>query len=316
MSTSSDSVRDDSTRAGTPYGRRPAPADARPVVVASWTLTVLVSAFPAIVSTLIWGRVPPWMWIAQVAVAFAVLIAGFAWRALRPVRPFAVVMAVLALALAALPLLDLAWMPMQALFGATAFDAHMQPEQTAKLVVSVVMIGTLFALGYRRRSMFLALGHLTAPITPVRVLGFPKADSWRRFGLIWGFGIAGTLALVQYLLMRPTAADFGAILPMVPSILFYAALNALNEEVTYRVPMLTSLEPAIGSTQALWQAATFFGIAHYFGIPGGPLGAALSVFMGWILSKAMIETRGLFWAWWIHFLSDVAIFVFLATALV
>jgi hypothetical protein len=38
--------------------------------------------------------------------------------------------------------------------------------------------------------------------------------------------------------------------------------------------------------------------------------------MGLILGKAMLETRGLFWAWWIHFLSDVAIFSFLALALV
>ena len=29
----------------------------------------------------------------------------------------------------------------------------------------------------------------------------------------------------------------------------------------------------------------------------------------------MVETRGLFWTWWIHFLSDVAIFAFLAMAL-
>ncbi len=45
------------------------------------------------------------------------------------------------------------------------------------------------------------------------------------------------------------------------------------------------------------------------------VGAAASVFMGWILSKAMLETRGLFWAWFIHFLSDVAIFSSLAIAL-
>jgi len=30
----------------------------------------------------------------------------------------------------------------------------------------------------------------------------------------------------------------------------------------------------------------------------------------------MVETRGLFWAWWIHFLSDVAIFFFIAVTLI
>jgi ABC-type antimicrobial peptide transport system permease subunit len=85
--------------------------------------------------------------------------------------------------------------------------------------------------------------------------------------------------------------------------------------MTYRAPMLATLEPVVGGRNALWQSAVFFGVAHYFGIPGGLIGAALSIFMGWILSKAMLETRGLFWAWWIHFLSDVVIFTFVAVGL-
>ncbi len=104
--------------------------------------------------------------------------------------------------------------------------------------------------------------------------------------------------------------------PILPSILFYAALNSFNEEITYRSPMLATLEPVGGSRQALWMAAYFFGIAHYFGTPGGIAGGILSIFMGWILGKGMLETRGLFWTWWIHFLSDIAIFLFIAIALV
>ena len=42
---------------------------------------------------------------------------------------------------------------------------------------------------------------------------------------------------------------------------------------------------------------------------------AVAIFMGWILGKAL-ETRGVFWAWWIHFLSDLVIFVFIALTLV
>ncbi len=106
------------------------------------------------------------------------------------------------------------------------------------------------------------------------------------------------------------------VLPILPSILFYAGLNAFNEEITYRAPLLATLEPVGGSQHALWMAAYFFGISHYFGTPGGIVGGIASIFMGWILSKAMLETRGLFWAWWIHFLSDVAIFTFLSMALI
>lgn len=122
--------------------------------------------------------------------------------------------------------------------------------------------------------------------------------------------------MVEIAIMRPDASQWRALLPMIPSILVYAALNAFSEEMTYRAPLLATLEPAVGSGHALWQTAVFFGVAHYFGVPGGLIGAALSIFMGWILSKAMLETRGLFWSWWIHFLSDVVIFCFIGMALV
>jgi hypothetical protein len=191
----------------------------------------------------------------------------------------------------------------------------MQAEQIGKLTLALLMIGFMLILGYRRRDFFLARGDLNAPIEPVRWLGFPKPDPWPRFGLQWGFYLAGALALFQYIALRPSLDQLLQVVPVLPSILFYAALNAFNEEMTYRSPMLTTLEPVGGSKQALWMAAYFFGIAHYFGTPGGLLGGVLSIFMGWILGKGMVETRGLFWTWWIHFLADIAIFTFMTAAI-
>jgi uncharacterized protein len=34
----------------------------------------------------------------------------------------------------------------------------------------------------------------------------------------------------------------------------------------------------------------------------------LAGFLGWLLAKSIVETRGIFWAWFIHFLQDVIIF--------
>jgi uncharacterized protein len=31
-------------------------------------------------------------------------------------------------------------------------------------------------------------------------------------------------------------------------------------------------------------------------------------FLAWLLGKSMLETKGLFWAWFIHFLPDAVIF--------
>lgn len=120
---------------------------------------------------------------------------------------------------------------------------------------------------------------------------------------------------MQYLSLRPGSDLMLKVVPILPSILFYAALNAFNEEITFRSPMLATLEPISGSKHALWLSAYFFGFAHYFGTPGGLVGGTLSIFMGWILGKGMLETRGFFWTWWIHFLSDIVIFSFLTVAL-
>ena len=242
-------------------------------------------------------------------------LAAVFWKALRPLRNFFVIMLVFFGLARLLPLVDFTIPALQRLFGGSVFDVRMQAEQTGKLVVSLLMIAALLVLGYKRRQFFLARGDLGTPMQPVALLGFPKPDPWYRFALQWGVYIAAALAVFQYLGLRPSGDLALKTLPLLPSILFYAALNAFNEEMTYRAPMLATLEPLAGSHQSLWMAAYFFGIAHYFGTPGGLLGGFLSIFMGWILGKAMLETRGLFWAWWIHFLSDVVIFTFLSMAL-
>jgi hypothetical protein len=296
--------------------RRPAPSSSKDVIRLAWTVVLLISAVPAVLSTELTGDSPPWLPAAQIGVLIAVLLGGLVWPVARALRRFALAMIALLLLLEMLARLDLTWMPLQSLFGGTAFDARMQAEQTGKFLVTLTMIGVLLLLGYRRRDFFLAVGDFRAPMRPVRLLGFPRPDPWWRFGLQWSVYIAGALALALFLTRQPGGGAFAAIVPMLPAILFYAACNAVHEELTYRAPMLATLEPVQGSTQALWQSAAFFGIAHYFGTPGGLLGAGLSVFMGWLLGKAMVETRGLFWAWWIHFLSDVVIFTFMAADLV
>ncbi len=294
---------------------RPAPASGTGTIWVAWTTTLLVSTVPAILWTELTGSAPAWLSIAQIAVPVILFVVTLASVRMRPLWRFSLVTCLLLVLIGAMPAVNLTLPWLQTVFGATVFDARMQAEQTVKLVAAMLMIAALLLLGLKPSQFFLRLGSLTAPIRPVPILGFPKADSWRRFGLIWGFGIAAALGVVQYFIARPTGSEFASIVPMIPSIIFYAALNAFSEEMTYRAPMLATLEPAVGSSQALWQTAVLFGVAHYFGTPGGLMGAVLSIFMGWILGKAMLETRGLFWAWWIHFLSDVVIFVFIALAL-
>lgn len=174
------------------------------------------------------------------------------------------------------------------------------------------MIGVMLVLGYRRADFFLTRGRLDAPIEPVKWLGFPKPDPWTRFGGQWAIYIS--LGLLAFLLIgsRPSAEAFVRAAPLLPAVLLFAVMNAFNEEMTYRATLLAGLEPVIGARQALWNAALFFGLGHYFGVPYGVVGAIMASFLGWMLGKAMLETRGLFWAWFIHFVQDVLIFAFMA----
>lgn len=75
---------------------------------------------------------------------------------------------------------------------------------------------------------------------------------------------------------------------------------------------LSVLVPVIGKQQALMITAGFLGLGHFYGVPNGVPGALLSGFLGWFLGKSLLETKGFFWAWLIHFLPDAIIFTFYA----
>jgi membrane protease YdiL (CAAX protease family) len=111
---------------------------------------------------------------------------------------------------------------------------------------------------------------------------------------------------------HPSLSDFLQALPLLPVALFIAVINAFNEEFTLRAAPLSQLWATLGKQQALMITTAFFGLGHFYGIPSGVLGVLLSSFLGWFLGKSMLETRGFFWAWLIHFLPDAFIFTFLA----
>lgn len=192
------------------------------------------------------------------------------------------------------------------------FSRELLGIQVGRLLVSLTLIGVMVMIGWKRKDFFLVPGKLDAPIQPVRWLGFPKSDPWTQFGGQWAAYI--TLGTLVFLILagRPSFNQIWLTLPFLPIVLLGAVLNAFNEELTYRSSLLASLEPVIGPRSALLISSVFFGSAHYYGVPYGVIGVLMATFLGWILGKAMLETRGFFWAWFIHFLQDLVIFFFLA----
>jgi len=89
-------------------------------------------------------------------------------------------------------------------------------------------------------------------------------------------------------------------------------MNSFYEEISYRAALLAPIHRILGKTHSALLAAAFFGIGHFYGVPYGLLGVAFTGFFGWILARSMLETKGLFWPWFIHMIADTVIFSFMA----
>jgi len=107
-------------------------------------------------------------------------------------------------------------------------------------------------------------------------------------------------------------SQFIQVIPLIPVAILIAAINAFNEEFTLRAAPLSELWKEIGKKQSLLIITVYFGLGHFYGVPSGIIGVILSAFLGWFLGKSLLETKGFFWAWFIHFLPDIIIFTFYA----
>jgi hypothetical protein len=192
-----------------------------------------------------------------------------------------------------------------------SFDVFMPVEQGLKLLVTLVVIGALFALKRDRRAFFLAKGDPGAPAAPVRWMGVGEGTRWSMLGPVLSVAITGGTLAFLVLSGTPSPEVLTRAIPSIPIVLACAALNALNEEITCKAGFLAVLLEPVGARNALRMVAAYFGLAHFYGVPYGIVGVVLAWFLGWILARSMLETRGLWWAWWIHFLQDVVIFGFL-----
>lgn len=283
------------------------------ILITAWTTILVLSLFKIVLQEIFDYPVSENL---QYGIMAAVVIAGFGltlvWGSVRPLRPFFGLFMVLAGAqwlvytrLDRLPIYQ-RWL------HSPSFGASLLSEQSLNLIVALIIIAYLFIVKKKRQAFFLAVGDIAAPAEPVRWLGVPGGTSWKRFGSILAVCLSlGTLAFL--VIAAPPPLDSALrLLPFLPAVLLAAAVNAFYEEMTYKASFLSVLVDPAGKRQALLLMAAFFGIWHYYGIPYGIIGVLMATFLGWLLGKSMLETGGLFWAWFLHFLQDVLIFAFLA----
>jgi hypothetical protein len=283
-------------------------------IIAAWIVVLLTSALPKVILQEVFGQTVSGdlQAIMSLGVLFIALLATLICQPLRGLRFFLVLFAVL---------VGSQWLVYNRIdqlsfyrtwLGNSSFSVYMLAEQSLNLLVTLVMIAALFLLKKKRPDFYLTRGDTAAPVEPVRWLGVKQGERWNKFGVILTIYISlGTLAFL-IIAGRPPLDIVVQALPFLPAILLTAALNAFNEEVTYKASFLSVLENPVGARQALYMVALYFGIGHFYGVPYGVVGVILATFLGWILAKSMQETHGLFWAWFIHFWQDVWIFSFLA----
>ncbi len=98
---------------------------------------------------------------------------------------------------------------------------------------------------------------------PVRRLGIRGGESWRTFAWIFAL-VAGFGVLLPTLLsIRVSGETMGRAVPLLPSVLFFAAVNALTEEIYFRASFLSTLHDVVGKTHTLLLTSVYFGLAHW-----------------------------------------------------
>ena len=184
------------------------------------------------------------------------------------------------------------------------------------LYQSITLLGTmvfLFALWLTKRNTFQAYfrkGNLSADILPEPLIGIkPKAsENWIHLGRNFSIIISGVTAIVIYFqLIGGNGISIGTMASILPFSIVFALSNSFVEESITRLGIVVVLKNVLKDRTIPLVSALLFGSVHYWGSPGGILGVLVAGFLGWFLTKSILETKGVFWAWWIHFLQDVII---------
>ncbi|TVP86099.1 MAG: CPBP family intramembrane metalloprotease [Acholeplasmataceae bacterium] len=180
-----------------------------------------------------------------------------------------------------------------------------------KIIQVIPVTVALLVLFKGPKEAYLAKGDLTVKVEEIKWLGIRKHRfSWGRLAVISGLLISlGTILLTIITVTGASVQpDFSRLPVLFPLILALALFNSLCEGIVYRSTVLSSLTNILPKNHLMLVAAALFGIAHFYGAPGGIIGVVMSGLLGWYMCRSMYETKGFASSWIIHFMQDVVIF--------
>lgn len=286
--------------------------DNRPLLLAAWGI-VLAITLPEILLRGFMQLDIAWITPARIGLLAVLLALTLVWRPLHPLRGFTGILLVIYgvegwFFLTALPQTG----AYQALFGG---DTHLAflGERLLRIGATIVMLLVLLVSGLKRRDFFLAVGDLKARAEPDRFIRIPpRPEPWSIFGRNYALISVGLLLAFMVPAMQPTLSTLSAGLVLFAALC--AGLNAFAEEFLYRSALLPQVLSVFPPSSAILLVAGWFGLGHFFGVPAGITGVLITAVGGWFFAKSMVETRGMGWAWFLHFLADFTVYliVFLA----
>ena len=194
------------------------------------------------------------------------------------------------------------------------FSPIINQQLSYQLVTLLLAVVMLMVFSYSRKKVFKTYfqkGDSNKRFQPAPYFGIkPKPDeTWKKAGIEWAVVISLVTIIVIYfqLFGEKSTPSLVGIVEVLPLSILVALVNSFVEESICRVGVIVALKGVYEDGKIAIVSGLLFGSVHYFGTPGGFTGAIVSGFLGWFLAKSMLETKGIFWAWLIHFLQDIII---------
>lgn len=250
--------------------------------------------------------------IAQVLVLVAAAVVVSASSRLRVLSGFLLTLAVLRLGWSVIAPILTELMPVQRLTDNLDWGPKIFVTRFLNVAGAFLMLTTFIGRRITRDDLFLRVGDLNAAVRPERILWFRSPLRWWHLGPLIVLIFALSMIAFLFAHLRPNFWQLTQHWQLFPWAIATAALNAANEEFQFRCVPLAHLRRVLPLHEGACLTAVFFGLAHYFGQPSGWLGVLMATIAGFIWAKSMAETRGVGWAFAIHFVQDLLIVYFLA----
>jgi hypothetical protein len=283
----------------------------RSTLYLAWAIVLLLTV-PEIILRAFLRVDTSWMLVGRIGLLAGSFVLTFVWPLIRPLRGMLVVFLVIYVVEA---WLFLTAVPQSQVYrDVVGGDPNLAffAERVMRLGAVVVMFVVLLLMGFRPHDLYLAVGDLRATATATRLKIPHKPEPWTTFGRNYAIISVGLLLFFLIPALQPSLAEFSVGLLLFAAIC--AAMNSFAEEFLYRAALIPQVLPLFGKGATLMLVPAWFGLAHYFGVPNGLTGVLLAGVGGWFFAKSMIETRGIAWAWFLHFLADFTVYLVLLLA--